>query len=40
MSASVNFLSSLVSVALFVTVVSPIVLLILLVRDWKGRKLW
>lgn len=40
MNASVNFLSLLVSIALCVTAVSPVVLMILLIKDWKGNKLW
>jgi len=40
MTASLGFLSILVSVAVFVTAVSSIVLIVLLIRDWKGKSLW
>ncbi len=40
MTASLGFLSLLVSVAVFVTAVSPLILIILLIRDWKGKRLW
>jgi hypothetical protein len=40
MTASVGFLSILVSVALLATMVSPIVLIIFLIRDWKRGQQW
>lgn len=40
MMASLGLLSTLVSIALLVTVLSPLVLLGLLMRDWKKRRLW
>lgn len=40
MTASVDFLSSLVSVALFITMLSPIVLIVFLIRDWKRGEQW
>lgn len=40
MTASVDFLSILVTLALIVTVISPLVLLALLVRDAKRKQLW
>lgn len=40
MTASAEFLTMLVSVALLVAAVSPFVLIILLIRDWKGKRLW
>jgi uncharacterized protein YoxC len=40
MIISEQFLSMLVSIALTVTAISPIVLLVLLVRDWRKRQLW
>ncbi len=40
MMASLGFLSALVGLAVFVTALSPVVLIILLIRDWKGKKLW
>ncbi|WP_455219459.1 hypothetical protein [Kaarinaea lacus] len=40
MTASVSFLSMLVSTALLITMVSPIVLIIFLIRDWKRGEQW
>jgi hypothetical protein len=40
MIAGEMFLSTIVSVALFVTAVSPVVLIVLLVRDWVRKRLW
>lgn len=40
MTASLGLLSVLVGTAVLVTAVSPVVLIILLIRDWKGKKLW
>ena len=40
MNASLGFLTILVSVAVFVTAISPFILIILLIRDWKGKRLW
>ena len=40
MTASLTFLSTLVGTAVFVTALSPIILIILLIRDWRGNKLW
>lgn len=40
MTASLTFLSTLVGTAVFVTALSPIILIILLIRDWKGKQLW
>lgn len=40
MTASLSFLSLLVGTAVFVTALSPLILIILLIRDWKGNKLW
>lgn len=40
MTASVTVLSTLVGVALFMTMVSPIVLILFLIRDWKGGMQW
>lgn len=40
MTASVSVLSALVSVALFITILSPIVLIIFLVLDWKRGEQW
>ena len=40
MTASLNFLSLLVGTAVLVTALSPLILIILLIKDWKGNKLW
>lgn len=40
MTASVSFLSVVVSIAVAVTIVSPIILLYLWVKDWKSDKIW
>lgn len=40
MIVSESFLSLLVTIALTVTAISPMVLLGLLVRDWRKRQLW
>ncbi|HSR51073.1 MAG TPA: hypothetical protein VLV83_09595 [Acidobacteriota bacterium] len=40
MTASVDFLSILVIAALLLSAATPVVLLILLVRDWKSGGLW
>jgi hypothetical protein len=40
MTASAGFLSGLVTCAVIVTALSPVLLIILLIRDWKGKKLW
>lgn len=40
MTASIGFLTFLVSAALLITMVSPIVLIIFLVRDWKRGEQW
>ena len=40
MMASVTVLGTLVSIALLITLLSPLVLLGLLVKDWKKRTLW
>ena len=40
MIASVSFLSVLVSAALGITMVSPIVLIIFLIRDWRRGQQW
>ena len=38
--ASMTFLSILVSIALVITCLSPLLLLWFLFRDWKGKSLW
>jgi hypothetical protein len=40
MTASTEFLTLLVSIALLATMISPIVLIIFLVRDWKRGQQW
>lgn len=40
MTVSVGFLTIMVSVALGVTVVAPIVLMLLWLRDWRKGRLW
>lgn len=40
MTASVSFLSILVSAALLITMVSPVVLIVFLIRDWKRGQQW
>lgn len=40
MTASVGFLSALVSIAILITMVSPVVLIIFLIRDWKRGEQW
>ena len=40
MTASVGFLSFVISIAVVMTIVSPIILLIMWFKDWKSNKLW
>jgi len=40
MTASVELLSILVSTALLLTITTPVILIILLIRDWKRGTLW
>ena len=40
MIASLDFLTLLVSMALVVAAISPAVLILLFILDWKGKKLW
>jgi len=40
MTASLGLLSTLVGIAVLITAISPVVLIVLLIRDWKGKKLW
>lgn len=40
MTISVSLFSTLVLSALIITVAAPILLLVLLVRDWKRKQLW
>jgi len=40
MNISVGFLTGMVSIALAVTVVTPIILLVLWLRDWHNGRLW
>lgn len=40
MTVSAGFLAVMVSIALGVTVVAPVVLLVLWLRDWRAGRLW
>ena len=40
MSATEGFLSVMVTVSLVITAVAPLVLLVMLIRDWKKGQLW
>jgi hypothetical protein len=40
MTASVEFFSILVSIGLIITAAAPVVLIILLIRDWRKGNLW
>jgi len=40
MTASLGFLSTLVGIAVLITAISPLILIIIFIRDWKGKKLW
>lgn len=40
MNVSVGFLTGMVSIALAVTLLAPVVLLLLWVRDWRKGRLW
>lgn len=40
MTASVGFLSLLVSAALIITMISPVVLILFLIIDWKRGEQW
>lgn len=40
MTVSVGFLTLMVSIALGVTAVAPIILMLLWLRDWRAGRLW
>ena len=40
MTASVDFLTMLVSMAVLITMVSPVILILFLIRDWKRGEQW
>jgi len=40
MTASLGFFSTLVTVAFVVTIISPIVLIAFLIRDWRRGEQW
>jgi hypothetical protein len=40
MTASLEFFSLLVSMAFVITIVSPVVLIVFLIRDWKRGEQW
>ena len=40
MMASQTLLSILVGVAVLVTAVSPVILMVLIIKDWKQKQIW
>lgn len=40
MTVSAGFLSGMVGIALAVTLLAPLVLLVLWLRDWRNGRLW
>jgi len=40
MIASVGFLSAVVLIAVAITVISPFILIVLWLKDWKGNRIW
>jgi hypothetical protein len=40
MIVSTTFLTIMVGIALFITVLAPIALLVFWIKDWKDKKLW
>lgn len=40
MTASVEFLTMLVSIAVLITMASPVILIFFLIRDWKRGEQW
>ena len=40
MMASIGFLSVMVTLALVVTILTPVILLVLWTRDWLRKQLW
>jgi len=40
MIASVDFLSAVVLIAVGITIFSPLILLLLWIKDWKGNRIW
>ncbi len=40
MMASQTFLAVLVTMAVLVTAISPLLLIVMIVKDWKQKKIW
>lgn len=40
MTISANFLAVVVYIALFITIIAPVALLAIWIKDWKNGKLW
>lgn len=40
MTISASFLELVVTLALVITIISPLALAYLWIKDWKGKKLW
>ena len=40
MMASQTFLTVLVSIAVLITALSPVLLIILYIKDWKQKRIW
>jgi len=38
--ASQTFLSILVSIAVVITAISPVLLIVLIIKDWKQKQIW
>jgi hypothetical protein len=38
--ASQTFLSILVSIAVVITAISPLLLIALIIKDWKNKRIW
>jgi len=38
--ASQTFLSILVSIAVVITAISPVLLVVLIIKDWKQKQIW
>ena len=40
MTISADFLTAIVSIALLITIIAPVALLVIWIKDWRGGKLW
>ncbi|MGD8741971.1 MAG: hypothetical protein PVH46_00980 [Granulosicoccaceae bacterium] len=40
MTISADLLATIVSVALLITIIAPVTLVLLWIKDWKNGKLW